>query len=53
MKKNIKRSKELVFEYNKEWLGQFYPQKKVVVIFVEEDSELVVITVKVYYGKWR
>lgn len=48
-----RRSKELVFDYNKEWLGNFYSQKKVKVIFVEEEGNIVVITVKVYYGKWR
>lgn len=43
----------MVFDYEKEWLGKSYPQKKVRVIFVEENGEIVVITVKVYYGKWR
>ncbi|MGB9715369.1 MAG: DUF4258 domain-containing protein [Thermodesulfovibrionales bacterium] len=51
--KKGRKAKELVFDYNREWLGNFYPQKKIVVIFVEENSEIVVITVKVYYGNWR
>jgi len=51
--KKGRRSKELVFDYNKEWLGKHYSQKKVRVIYVEEGDEMVVITVKVYYGIWR
>jgi hypothetical protein len=51
--KKGRKAKEMVFDYDKEWLGKSYPQKKVRVIFVEENSEIVVITVKVYYGKWR
>lgn len=44
---------QMVFEYGREWLGKTYPQKKVRVIYVEENGEIIVITVKVYYGKWR
>jgi hypothetical protein len=51
--KKGRKAKEMVFEYEKEWLGRIYPQKKVVVIYIEEDDEIVVITVKVFYGKWR
>jgi len=42
-----------IFMYNKEWLGNWYPEKKVEVIYVEEKDELVVITVKVYFGSWE
>jgi hypothetical protein len=51
--KKGRKTKEMVFEYEKKWLGRIYPQKKVVVIYIEEDDEVVVITVKVFYGKWR
>jgi hypothetical protein len=51
--KNDRKEKELVFEFNKEWLGKMYPQKKVEVIFVEKENEIIVITVKVFYGTWR
>ena len=44
---------QMVFEYGREWLGKTYSQKKVRVIYVEENGEIIVITVKVYYGKWR
>jgi hypothetical protein len=50
--KKGRKAKEMVFNYNKEWLGKFYPQKKVLAIYVEEYGEIVVITVKVYYGEW-
>ena len=51
--KKGRKAKELVFDYGKDWLEKIYPQKKVVAIYVEEDEEIVVITSKVYYGKWN
>ena len=50
--KKGRKAKEMVFNYNKEWLGKFYTQKKVVAIYVEEYGEIIVITLKVYYGEW-
>ena len=47
-----RKAKEKVFVYNKEWLGREYAQKKIQVIFVEESGNIVVITVKVFYGNW-
>jgi hypothetical protein len=51
--KKGRKAKEKIFEYGKEWLGKVYSQKKVMVIYTEENDEVVVITVKVFYGKWR
>ena len=51
--KKGRKSKEMVFDYNRDWLGKHYPQKKVHVVYAEEDDETIVITVKVYYGRWR
>ncbi|HBI24079.1 MAG: hypothetical protein A2Y48_07005 [Nitrospirae bacterium RIFCSPLOW2_12_42_9] len=51
--KKGRKGKEIVFDYGKEWLGKYYPQKKVVVIYVMENEDIVVITAKVYYGKWE
>lgn len=51
--KKGRKGKEMVFEYGREWLGKTYSQKKVRLIYVEENGEIIVITVKVYYGKWR
>ena len=51
--KRGRKAKEMIFEYEKEWLRKTYPQKKVQVIYVEEENQIIVITVKVFYGKWR
>ena len=51
--KKGRKAKEIVFDYGKEWLGKFYPQKKVVVIYVMENDGIVVVTAKVYYGTWE
>ena len=51
--KRGRKAKEMIFEYKKKWLRKTYPQKKVQVIYVEEENQIIVITVKVFYGKWR
>ncbi len=51
--KKGRNAKEIIFEYGKEWMGKSYPQKKVVVIYVIESEDYVVITTKVYFGKWE
>jgi hypothetical protein len=51
--KKGRMARQLVFDTEVIWLGRTYPQKKIMVIYVEQDGEIVVITVKVYYGCWR
>jgi hypothetical protein len=51
--KKGRKAKEMVFEYGEQWLGKVYQQKKVVVIYIKENDETIVITVKVFYGQWR
>lgn len=46
-------AKERVCQYNDEWQGRHYEQKKIGVIHVEEDERLVVITVYAYYSRWE
>jgi len=51
--KEGRKAKEFVFDFNRNWRRRYYHQKKVRVIYVEEYSEEVVLTVYVYFGKWR
>lgn len=37
------------FTYEREWNGKFYQTKQVRPIFVEEEDEIVVVTVYAYY----
>lgn len=37
------------FQFNKEWFGDIFPIKQVAPVFVEEETEIVVITVYTYY----
>lgn len=37
------------FEFNSTWRGKFYESKQVRPIFVDEPSEIVVVTVYVFY----
>jgi hypothetical protein len=50
--RGTRQAKELVFLYGRAWSGRMYQQKKVRVIYIEEE-ELVVITVLAYYGQWE
>ena len=47
-----RRARELVFSHGREWAGRFYDQKKVKVVYIEEEDEIVVVTVLAYYGRW-
>lgn len=47
-KKNRYQSKQN-FQYNDYWNDTFYPIKQVSPVFVEEENEIVVITVYSYY----
>ena len=51
--KKGRKAKEMIFPYGEKWIGRVYPQKKIVVIYKEEQDETLVITVKVFYGQWR
>lgn len=51
--KKGRNAKEIIFGYGTDWMGKSYPQKKVVVIYVIENEDYVVITTKVYFGKWE
>lgn len=39
----------LNFEFNNYWYGRYYQTKQVHAIFAEEESYIVMVTVKVYY----
>ena len=45
------QAKELVFGHQKLWADRYYDQKKVKVVYMEEE-EIVVVTVLAYYGRW-
>ena len=47
-----RRERELVFPHAREWAGRFYDEKKVKVVYIEEEHEIVVVTVLAYYGRW-
>ena len=51
--KGNRKAKSKVFDFRKQRAGKFYEQKKVKVVFVEEENEIVTVTVIVFYGKWN
>lgn len=40
---------EMVIEFNGMWRGKFYQKKKIRPVFVEKNTEIVVVTVYCYY----
>ena len=46
-------SKEKVFRFDSMWQGRSYSQKKVKVVYVEDDDAMVTVTAYAYYGSWR
>ena len=42
-----------VYDFGEMWLGKYYEQKRIQVIYTEEDDLLVTVTVYVFYGKWE
>jgi len=43
--------KTMVYEYHKDWEGQFYEEKEVTVYYKIVDNHIVLLTVKSRYGK--
>jgi len=42
-----------VYDFKQEWLGKYYEQKRVEVIYTAEKDAIVTVTVYVFYGKWE
>ena len=45
--------KAKVYDFGQIWLGTYYEQKRVQVIYAVEDDVIVTVTVYVFYGKWE
>jgi len=45
-------AKEKVFHFGSSWRGRLYEQKKVRVVYVEEEGEMITVTAYAYYGNW-
>ena len=45
--------KAKVYDFGQMWLGKYYEQKRVQVIYAVEDDVMVTVTVYVFYGKWE
>ena len=47
-----RHAKAMVFAHGKLWAGRRYDQKKVKVVYLIEGTEIIVVTVLAYYGRW-
>ena len=47
-----RHAKQMVFAHEKLWAGRHYDQKKVKVVYMIQEDEIVVVTVLAYYGRW-
>lgn len=48
-----RKAKAKVFSFKKERLGKYYEEKRVEVIYIEEDKIIITVTVYVFYGEWE
>jgi len=48
-----RKAKAKVFSFKKERLGKFYEEKRVEVIYIEEENTIITVTVYVFYGEWK
>ena len=48
-----RKAKAKVFSFKKERLGKFYEEKRVEVIYIEEEDTIITVTVYVFYGEWK
>ncbi len=46
-------AKERVFSFGSLWRGRRYAQKKVKVVYVEEEGAMITVTAYAYYGEWE
>ena len=46
-------AKEKVLPFASLWRGRPYAQKKVKVVYVEEEGTMIAVTAYAYYGKWE
>ncbi len=46
-------AKEKVFLFGSLWRGRPYAQKKVKVVYVEEEGAMITVTAYAYYGEWE
>ena len=48
-----RKAKAKVFTFKKERLGKYYEEKRVEVIYLEEEDKVITVTVYVFYGEWK
>jgi hypothetical protein len=46
-------AKERAFPFGSLWRGRRYTQKKVKVVYVEEEGAIITVTAYAYYGEWE
>ena len=51
--KGDRQMKARVYLFQQERLGKYYEQKRIEVIYVVEENQLVTVTVYVFYGEWK
>jgi hypothetical protein len=48
-----RKGKAKIYDYGRKRHDVFYEQKKVEVFYAEDDGDIIVLTVYVFYGKWE
>ncbi len=48
-----KLGKMKIFDFKKERNSKYYQQKRIEVIYLKKEENIITVTVYVYYGKWE
>jgi len=48
-----RKGKAKVYDFGRTRLNRFYEQKRVEVFYTDEEDDIIVSTVYVFYGKWE
>jgi hypothetical protein len=51
--KRHRLGRAMIYPYDQERLGRYYPEKRVEVFYTVEANVMVTVTVYVFYGKWE
>ncbi len=48
-----RKAKAKVFSFKQERIGKYYEEKRVEVIYIEDEDIMITVTVYVFYGEWK
>jgi hypothetical protein len=51
--KHDRKGKAKIFDFQQKRFNEFYEQKRVEIFYTEDNDDIIILTVYVFYGKWE